>query len=69
MLFASKGRSIFYLLGLIHGHYDVTADPSGSATDMAGLRDERINMGIAIVVPIARVVEMIDRPGRMVESA
>jgi hypothetical protein len=42
------------LLGLIHGHYDVVAEKRRSVIDAARLPDERINMRIAIVTPIAR---------------
>lgn len=53
----------FFLLGLIHGHYDVR-----SVTDLAkpdGLKDEAINMGIAIVVPFSRIRETISQPERI----
>jgi hypothetical protein len=50
-----SGRS-FYLLGLMHGHYRVNA----SKTDTLG--DEAINMGIAIVLPVARIIETINQP-------
>ena len=46
----------FHLLGLMHGHWSV--DPW-----MGSLDREKINTGIAIVVPIDRVVEMIRSEG------
>jgi hypothetical protein len=49
----------YYLLGLVHGHYDVEAPERDSVFD-AGLSDERINMGIAIVVPIDKVFNLFD---------
>ena len=50
-------------LGLIHGHYDVV--PSSKldtdAQDIGGgLSIERINTGIAIVVPCERIIEVLD---------
>ncbi len=57
--------AIFYLLGLVHGHYDVHAAPDAFSEDAPSLKDETINMGIAIVVPIQRVVEFINTPERL----
>lgn len=50
------------LLGLIHGHYDV---PDSALDDCAidhsqGLTTARVNTGIAIVVPITKVMEAVD---------
>lgn len=58
----SQGGPIFFLLGLIHGHYDVRAPEIDVAAEDAGdlLNAERINTGIAIVVPIEKVIEVID---------
>lgn len=52
----------FFLLGLIHGHYDVPAvlDLDGAE----GLREKAINMGIAIVVPVTKIIETINQPER-----
>lgn len=51
-----------HLLGLIHGHWNL---PSGDRVDVAhDAMDggERVNMGIAIVVPIYLVLEILDYP-------
>jgi len=47
-----------FLLGLIHGHYDVQA-PAEAEPD-GGLKEQAINMGIAIVVPVAQVIATIN---------
>jgi hypothetical protein len=48
---------VFYLIGLVHGHWDeVDSSPTFP------LSDRRINMGIAIVVPIQKIVEVLDQP-------
>jgi hypothetical protein len=47
----AKGDNPFLLLGLVHGHYDERPD---------GLK--RVNMGIGIVVPATRILEVIDGP-------
>ncbi len=52
----------FFLLGLIHGHYDVPAVLDLERAD--GLRDKAINMGIAIVVPVTKIIETINQPER-----
>lgn len=50
-----------YLLGLIHGHYDVAASQVDDAFEHApnSLSDEKINTGIAIVVPVEKILEVI----------
>ncbi len=45
----------FWLFGLMHGHFDAK---SASATQ---LNDERINMGIGIVVPVPKIIETINQ--------
>ena len=44
---AKQGKPIFYLVGLIHGHYDMQSV-------------ERVNTGIAIVVPFHSIRTVID---------
>ncbi len=51
----------FYLLGLIHGHYDSpTADIDILSTDNITLTNEKINTGIAIVVPYYSIIKTIE---------
>ncbi len=53
------GGPMFYLLGLMHGHYTVDVGKVGAAkTD--DLSDEAINMGIAVVLPVTRVLDVIN---------
>jgi hypothetical protein len=47
--------SIFHLLGLMHGHFDVEMMPTT-------LTREAINMGIAVVPPVWKILEVIDQP-------
>jgi hypothetical protein len=51
----------YYLVGLMHGHFKVDISKLDAA-DTNGLSDEAINMGIAIVLPIGRVQDIIDSP-------
>ena len=57
---ATKGVGIYYLMGLMHGHFDVTAIDENSL-DALPLK-ERVNMGIAIVVPVGKILEVITQP-------
>lgn len=53
---------VFFLLGLIHGHYDVNAsevDACWPAIDANGVIPDKVNVGIAIVTPVASLLEAI----------
>jgi hypothetical protein len=50
-----------FLLGLMHGHYRVGKPETDTITE-DGLNKEHVNMGIAIVVPITKVLEAINSP-------
>jgi hypothetical protein len=50
----------FFLLGLVHGHWDV--DPSEQTFIDDGLSREVVNTGIAIVVPVEKIIETLDQP-------
>jgi len=53
----------FYLLGLMHGHWDVKEHGMDDAREDAFIRGEQaVNMGIAIVVPAAKVLEALCQP-------
>jgi hypothetical protein len=55
----SNSGPIHFLFGLVHGHYDVQASQVDDAEEDSGqaLSTSRINTGIAIVVPIEKVLE------------
>lgn len=48
----------FYLLGLVHGHWDVPPYQKDDSIlmDMFG----RVNMGIAIVIPAKQILEVLN---------
>ena len=52
-----RGRIGLLLLGLVHGHFDTRPHPSTEAMTL-----ERMNMGIAIVVPTERILQILGRP-------
>jgi hypothetical protein len=53
------GGAGFYLLGLMHGHWYVKPE---SDTVVIDSRDEAVNMGIAIVIPAQKILEVINQP-------
>ena len=53
-------RPPLFLLGLIHGHFDIVTDAADVKEDVASR--ERVNMGIAIVVPVEKIVELLNDP-------
>jgi hypothetical protein len=59
----SSGGPQFLLLGLVHGHYDVEeamVDEIGEDAS-SGLSTAKINSGIAIVIPIEKAFDLLDR--------
>jgi hypothetical protein len=58
-VFATGSDTRFGLIGLVHGHFDQrSSDPDGVSEDArAAFQEERINAGIAIVVPADRIRE------------
>ena len=58
--------SVFHWLGLMHGHWDVSLLDIDNVVEDA-LTRRNVNMGIGIVVPATRVLEVLDHP-RLVEA-
>jgi hypothetical protein len=56
----ARGNKVFWL-GLIHGHFrdKVDVDAANISEDIG---DEKINAGIAIVVPVEKILEVIKQP-------
>src|SRR5205807_2600350 len=61
---SSTGLPIFYLMGLVHGHFDVQENKIDDLNPLAddGLSKTNVNMGIAIVVPIGKMLEALNQP-------
>jgi hypothetical protein len=55
-----KGRIKLYFMGLMHGHWDIPLEDKNDLmiTDSLG----SVNMGIAIVVPAKKILEVINQP-------
>jgi hypothetical protein len=58
-VFVNK-RNRFYLLGLMHGHWDIPPENKNDFVDMDSFGS--VNMGIAIVVPAKKILEVLNQP-------
>jgi hypothetical protein len=53
----------FFWLGLMHGHWDLPVDQSSPVVAIADTPEkEAVNMGIAIVVPSTKIMEIVNQP-------
>jgi hypothetical protein len=53
------GAGPFYLLGLMSGHWDV---PGSTVDSRLRPMPEEVNTGIGVVVPVAKIQEVLDQP-------
>jgi len=56
---AIRAGRTYYLLGLMHGHWDA---PPDALSDSDEMRAEAVNMGIGIVVPVEAIMETLNHP-------
>ncbi len=49
-----------YLLGLMHGHWDVPTDRMFDTAQDTDAENQRVNMGIAVVVPAWKILEVLN---------
>jgi len=61
----------YYLLGLVHGHYDEETDEDKNALsdDIGKAESKAINMGIAIVVPVDEVLGVMEKFNEIEKTA
>lgn len=52
ILFSTGTAGVFYLFGLVHGHWD----------EQQATTKQNVNMGIAMVVPIKKILEVLRQP-------
>jgi hypothetical protein len=57
----------YFLLGIVHGHFDVPQSTRDALED--SLSDEKINMGIGIVVPTEIAIEVMNHSGILKQEA
>jgi hypothetical protein len=61
-----KGRT-FYLFGLVHGHFDVKNLNEDVVADSESDASGSINAGMAVVIPIEKIMETINHPDFLAE--
>jgi hypothetical protein len=54
------GRRRFYLLGLMHGHFDIPDLNTDTVVDSGA--GNGINAGIGVVVPVKHIIETLNHP-------
>lgn len=57
----ASDTTVYFLLGLMHGHWDEMCLDEDSPTEDAG-KINSVNLGIAIVVPATKILEVIEQP-------
>ena len=62
VLFAQQRGGAWYLLGLVHGHFNVKVPDAVDEVIEDGLSRINVNTGLAIVVPIEKVTETLKHP-------
>ncbi len=58
----TTGLGAFYLLGLMHGHWDIPPQSKKNAVRVDEDTYGRVNMGIAIVIPAKKILEVLNQP-------
>jgi hypothetical protein len=53
----------FFLLGLVHGHWNLPSGEMDEEIDRQDSANRSINMGIGIVVPAKKILEVLNQPG------
>jgi hypothetical protein len=62
-LISATSTDEFYLLGLMHGHWDIDYEFDTDTTVVEDAHGKMsVNMGIAIVVPDSKILEVIEQP-------
>jgi hypothetical protein len=54
-----------FLLGLVHGHWEIRASERNEARIKAlqrGLYEDQVNLGIAVVIPCQKIVDVLNHP-------
>ena len=59
---APIGLGKFYLLGLMHGHWDIPPETKNDAILMDEDSIGKVNIGIAIVIPAKKILEVLNHP-------
>lgn len=62
-IYPFSGTGNFFLLGLVHGHWQVAEEDANANTFRSPAGSPGINLGIAIIVPAEKILETLDQPG------
>ncbi len=67
----AENAPVYFLLGLMHGHWDVEVPDADDASEDADAAPsaKRVNMGIAMVVPAHRIAETLAHPAIQAREA
>jgi hypothetical protein len=60
--FPFLGTGPSFLLGLTHGHWSIKAEDKNEVRFNTTATEDRVNMGIAIVVPAYKILEVLNHP-------
>jgi hypothetical protein len=63
-VFEPRGGTVtqFFLLGLMHGHFDIQNLNEDTVVDTEAETTKGINTGIGVVIPVEKILETIDQP-------
>ena len=56
------GIGAFYFLGLMHGHWDIPPEAKNDQIIIGSDKTGQVNIGIAIVIPAKKVLEVLNHP-------
>jgi hypothetical protein len=57
-----QGATRYWLLGLMHGHFDIKNLNEDTVVDSLGCVTTGINTGVGVVIPVERILETLDQP-------
>jgi len=52
----------FFLIGLMHGHWDYPLEGDAPLSTDGAFDSEKLNMGIGVVVPATKIIDLLNRP-------
>jgi hypothetical protein len=61
------GQNQFYLLGLMHGHFDISNLNEDTVADDETTATTGINTGMGVVIPVEKIIETINQPDLQAE--
>jgi hypothetical protein len=59
---SNAGHRPYYLLGLMHGHFDVANLTEDIVTDVQGDSATGLNTGIGVIIPVQKIIDTLRQP-------